>query len=116
MSRQDSIIDVPGAQIPNTEPDLALLRETRAAGHALLILYPISAASIPMRNPKGRAVRKPLDAVDHRVGVGLVFPRTPTGATFSALDVTYVSVPLPGLGQEDLDELADAAETMMEEG
>ncbi len=116
MSRQDSIIDVPGAQIPNTEPDLALLRETRAAGHALLILYPISAASIPMRNPKGRAVRKPLDAVDHLIGVGLVFPRTPTGATFSALDVTYVSVPLPGLGQEDLDELADAAETMMEEG
>ncbi len=116
MSRQDSIIDLPGEQVPDGESDLALLREDRAAGHGLLVLYPISAASIPMKNPKGRAVRKPLDAVDHLLGVGIVFPRTPAGAVFSALDVSYVAVRLPGLGADDLDELADAAETMMEEG
>ena len=116
MSKQDSIIDLPGEQVPDSESDLALLREDRAAGHGLLVLYPISAASVPMRNPKGRAVRKALDAAGHLIGVALVFPRTPPGTTFSALDVSYVSVQLPGLGQEDLDELADAAEQMVEEG
>lgn len=116
MSRQDSVIDLPGEQVPDGESALALLREDRAAGHALLVLYPVSAASVPMKNPKGRPVRKPLDAVDHLLGVGIVFPRTPAGAAFSALDVSYVAVRLPGLAEDDLDELADAAETMMEEG
>lgn len=116
MSRQDSIIDLPGEQVPDGESDLALLRENRAEGHGLLILYPISAASVPMRNPKGRRVRKAIDAVDHLVGVGIVFPRTPPGTAFSSLDVSYVSVSLSGLAQEDLDELADAAELMVEEG
>lgn len=116
MSRQDSVIDLPGEQVPDGESALALLREDRAAGHALLVLYPVSAASVPMKNPKGRAVRKPLDAVDHLLGVGIVFPRTPAGAAFSALDVSYVAVRLPGLAEDDLEELADAAETMMEEG
>jgi hypothetical protein len=106
----------PGSRSQDDESALALLREDRAAGHGLLVLYPISAASVPMRNPKGRAVRKPLDAVGHLLGVALVFPRTPPGTTFSALDVSYVSVQLPGLGQDELDELADAAEAMVEEG
>lgn len=116
MSKQDSIIDLPGEPVPESEPALAILRERCAAGYALLVLYPISAASVPMKNPSGLPVRKPLDAVDHLIGVGLVFPRTPPGTLFSALDVDYVSVPIPGLGEEDLDELADAAEMMVEEG
>ncbi len=115
MSKQDSLIDVPGARMPDNETELAILREEAAAGHGLLILYPVSAASVPMRNPSGRAVRKPLDAVGHLLGVGLVFPRNPPGATFSALDVSYVAVRLPGLEAEDIEELAEAAETMVEE-
>lgn len=116
MSRQDGVIDLPREPVPDGESALGLLRERRAAGHALLVLYPISAASVPMKNPKGRPVRKPLDAVDHLLGVGIIFPRTPAGAAFSALDVSYVAVRLPGLADTDLDELAEAAETVIEDG
>lgn len=116
MSRQDSVIDLPGEQVPDGESALALLREDRAKGHALLVLYPISAASVPIRNPKGHTVRKALDAVDHLLGVGIVFPRTPTGTAFSALDVSYIVARIRGLAADDLDELADAAEAMMDEG
>ncbi|UWX97744.1 Z1 domain-containing protein [Arthrobacter zhaoxinii] len=52
------------------------LRKTHAGGRGLLIIYVVSANSVPTRAPKAGQppVRRAMEAADHMIGVGVVFP------------------------------------------
>ncbi|MFD3718652.1 Z1 domain-containing protein [Streptomyces sp. NPDC058674] len=72
MSRRDAGVDLDLTGLSEvTEAALKVARRTQSPDTALLTLYPIDALS---PSPANRALRSPLDAVDHVIGVGLVFP------------------------------------------
>ena len=80
MSRRDILIDVDQAPPAGMENNWRKLKEYRARlqggrGLPLLLLYPINADSRPSRSSD----RQPLNAVDHILGMGLVFPESPDG-------------------------------------
>ncbi|MFF8554574.1 Z1 domain-containing protein [Streptomyces sp. NPDC015501] len=70
MSRRDAGVDLDLSTLDEvTEGALKQARRIQCPETALLTLYPIDRVS-PTRRPR----REPLDAVDHVIGVGLVFP------------------------------------------
>ncbi len=73
---------------------VADLQIKRPPGVGLLLIYPISKDSIPMKGEKmlKRGVRKPLEAVEHLIGVALAFPRTenPTTLGYKTVDLSRV--------------------------
>ena len=93
MSKTDRVIDleIPVAEIAEMSTGaIARLRNLpadggRGDGTGLLLLYPVSAASIPVRG--SAKTREPLDALAHIVGVGLVFPESRSRAA----QVDYVT-------------------------
>jgi hypothetical protein len=89
-------IDVTGSSSPG-RMDLLRERARQLPDHGLVILYPISGRSAP---DKAKANREPLDAIDHVIGLGLVFPdskRGPQGA------VKYMTADLSRLAPEEED-------------
>ena len=50
------------------------VRQKLSDGRGLVILYPISKDSIPMRAASGTRSRRDMQAADHLLGIGLVFP------------------------------------------
>ena len=54
--------------------DPRTVRRSLSERHGLVIVYPISKDSIPMRNAGGTASRRDMQAADHLIGIGLVFP------------------------------------------
>lgn len=50
------------------------VRRKLSDGRGLVIIYPISKNSIPMREAKGMHSRRDMQAVDHLLGIGLIFP------------------------------------------
>jgi hypothetical protein len=54
--------------------DPRTVRRSLSDRHGLVIVYPISKDSIPMRNAGGTASRRDMQAADHLIGIGLVFP------------------------------------------
>lgn len=97
MSRDDRVIDLPDPYIPAdmAQGEVERLRNTpaeggRGTGTALLALYPISPDSRPAR---GKDTRRPLDAVDVVLGVGLVFPTSPEirGVRYYTADLSKVA-------------------------
>ena len=50
------------------------VRRKLSDGRGLVIVYPISKDSIPMRAASGTRSRRDMQAVDHLFGIGLVFP------------------------------------------
>ncbi|MFE4392775.1 MULTISPECIES: Z1 domain-containing protein [Streptomycetaceae] len=75
-----------------TEDVLKQLRQTQLPDTGLLVLYPIDRVS-----PTRRKKRLPLDAVDHVIGVGMVFP-VPRGEDTR---VDWYSADLSGVVQDD---------------
>lgn len=81
MSRSDRVVDLPIRPEELNEMsigDVASLRNLpgrggQGDGTGLLLLYPVSKDSVPL---KSATTRDPLEAVDHVVGVGLVFPES----------------------------------------
>lgn len=110
MSETDVAIDVPqpAAELRGKDRDaLRDLRDGAAPDQGLLLIYPISKDSIPR---KGSSQRAPLGAVQHIIGLALVFPDVP----YSDLTPqSYMTVELPDVGSEmiDIDDLEDMAET-----
>ncbi|EKQ6315675.1 Z1 domain-containing protein [Pseudomonas aeruginosa] len=110
MSETDVAIDVPRQAADLRGKDRSALRNLRdeaAPDKGLLLLYPISKDSVPR---KGSSQRAPLKAVQHIMGLALVFPDVPQS------DLTpqnYMTVELPDVGSEmiDIDDLEDMAET-----
>ena len=104
MSRSDRLADL-AVPVPEIEAmDIAQLASARDVppkgrgdGSGLVALYPISKDSQPDRGKS----RVPLDAVDHVLGVGLVFP---TSAS-EAVGVDYMTADLSSIPREEpLDE------------
>ncbi len=110
MSETDVAADVPrpAAELRGKDrEELHQLREEAVPDTGLLLLYPISKDSAPLRESNQRA---PLKAVQHVVGLAMVFPNVPQG------DLTpqnYMTVDLPDVGSEmiDIDDLEDMTET-----
>lgn len=92
ISRKDRLadLDVPESDKPTPDSDreLAALRRRLAPSTGALLIYPISKYSEP--KPLARPVRDPrrsMEAPQHLIGVGLVFPHDET-----TTDPTYVAV------------------------
>ncbi|WP_018950961.1 Z1 domain-containing protein [Thioalkalivibrio sp. AKL12] len=81
MSRRDILVDVdqPPAGVENNWRAFKQYRAGKQGGQGfpLLLLYPINRDSRPTRDSN----RQPLSAVDHVLGMGLVFPEAPGGFT-----------------------------------
>lgn len=116
MSRHDRVIDIrlpEGALTADTRPaELAKYRSSPARGgygddSGLLLLYPVSRDSRPVRGTA--KTREPLDAVDHIVGVGFVFPEsgsTRANVEYITADVASmpeVEVEVPDEGDEPIE-------------
>lgn len=122
MSRHDRVIDVripEGVLTAETTPaELAKYRSSPASGgygdgSGLLLLYPVSKDSRPVRGTS--KTREPLDAVDHVIGVGFVFPEsrsTRANVEYVTADVASmpnVEVEVPDEGDEPVDSEAEVS-------
>lgn len=76
MSRPDVLIDCPGEEAGTRSwEELKQAREAVLGPRPLLLLYPIDANSSPAPTRPGKSpVRQGLNAADHLLGFGLVFP------------------------------------------
>ncbi|MFJ9947705.1 Z1 domain-containing protein [Kitasatospora sp. NPDC091207] len=98
MSRRDAAVDLVGDTAKLAEQEIKAERMRQFPDHGLLVLYPIDKVSTP--DPSKQQRREPLNAEEHVIGVGLVFPE-PRG-----LDSTvekYISADLSGIQIEDED-------------
>lgn len=104
MSRRDAAVDLEGAAADMTEQAIMKERRRQLPDHGLLVLYPIDKLSVP---EPAKKLRAPLDAPEHVIGVGIVFPEPQNGDS----TVRYVSADLSGVVLEDDDaELETALE------
>lgn len=116
MSRPDRAVDLAIApeELPTTADELARLRNLpaeggRGDGSGLLLLYPISKDSRPSRRAgatRSGRVRVPLEAVDHMIGVGMVFPVSRSASA----KVDYYTADIRTLGVEEPDAPDEADE------
>jgi hypothetical protein len=100
MSESDVLLDVEQASTEFLSRDqMRVFRDSRRPDRGMLLVYPISKDSRPDRS---RTQRRPLEAVQHVMGIGLVFPDVDKG---DFTPQTYVSVELPSESaeQDDLD-------------
>ncbi|MFI1537591.1 Z1 domain-containing protein [Streptomyces anandii] len=97
MSRRDAAVDLSGDIEKLTEKGIMDLRRAQLPDTGLLVLYPIDKVSAPSPSKKLRA---PLDAKEHVMGVGLVFPEPKQG---DSTVEKYISADLSGLRIEDED-------------
>jgi len=120
MSRHDRVIDIhlpDGALTGDTKPaELARYRSSPARGgygdgSGLLLLYPVSKDSRPVRGTA--KTRESLEAVEHVVGVGFVFPEsrsTRANVEYVTADVASmpeVEVEVPDEGDEPIETEAE---------
>ncbi|MFJ4788928.1 Z1 domain-containing protein [Streptomyces sp. NPDC088794] len=97
MSRRDGAIDLAGSTEKLTEQGIKDQRRLQLPATGLLVLYPIDKASEPSPAKKLRA---PLNAAEHVIGVGLVFPEPQDK---DSTVEKYISADLSGLRIEDED-------------
>lgn len=113
MSRNDRVIDLdlpPGE--PRADTPVARLVQLRnpaqsggvGEGTGLLLLYPVSKDSKPVRG--SAKTRTTLEAVEHAIGVGLVFPET---QSYTA-NVEYVTADVAAMPGVQVDAPDDADE------
>ncbi|MGW5336415.1 Z1 domain-containing protein [Streptomyces bauhiniae] len=97
MSRRDAAVDLDGDTAKLTEKQIMDLRHALLPDTGLLVLYPIDKTSTPSPNKKLRA---PLNAEEHVMGVGLVFPEP---RQEDSTVEKYISADLSGVRIEDED-------------
>lgn len=122
MSRHDRVIDIrlpEGVLTAETKPaELSRYRSSPARsgygdGSGLLLLYPVSKDSRPVRGTA--KTREPLDAVDHVIGVGFAFPEsrsTRANVEYITADVAAmpdVEVEVPDEGDEPVESEGELA-------
>ena len=120
-SADDRIVDLERPSGKLDENGMIALRNAKAAGKGLLLLYPISKHSTPaypgakprpakefceickqehLKAPKGKkSQRHPLLAFDHVLGAALVFPKSAVG------DENYMALDLASVFERDPDEV-----------
>ncbi|BCJ73688.1 endonuclease [Catellatospora sp. IY07-71] len=97
MSRRDAAVDLVVDRSGELSEDaIKKLRRVQLPDHGLLTLY-----AIDRHSPTRRPDRHPLQATDHVIGVGLVFPEP--RESDSAVEREYVSANLAGLHVEEED-------------
>ncbi|MFF2551980.1 Z1 domain-containing protein [Nocardia sp. NPDC058058] len=100
MSRKDAAIDLAGNISSLTEKEITKERRLQFPDTGLLVLYPIDKVSEPSID---RTTRVSLNADEHVIGVGLVFPE-PTGDDSTVpWEAHYVSADLSGVEPEEVD-------------
>jgi hypothetical protein len=100
MSRRDAAVDLDGDAGSLTEQEIKAERQRQLPDRGLLVLYPIDKVSSPPPREKQR--RLPIDADEHVIGVGLVFPQ-PYGED-SAIE--WISADLSGVDVDaDIEEV-----------
>ncbi|MER8028505.1 Z1 domain-containing protein [Streptomyces bauhiniae] len=97
MSRRDAAVDLDGDTAKLTEQQIMDLRHALLPDTGLLVLYPIDRTSTPSPTKKLRA---PLNAEEHVMGVGLVFPEP---RQEDSTVEKYISANLSGVRIEDED-------------
>lgn len=97
MSRRDAAVDLIGETAKLTEKGIMDLRRVQAPDTGLLVLYPIDRFSEPIPSKK---LRTSLNAEEHVIGVGLVFPAPRDG---DSTVEKYISAKLPNVSIEDED-------------
>ncbi|MFE0377546.1 Z1 domain-containing protein [Streptomyces inhibens] len=98
MSRKDAAIDLQGDTARMTEEEIKAERRRQLPDTGLVVLYPIDKVSEPAPT---KVTRRSLDAEEHVIGVGLVFPR-PAGDD-STVEWNYISADLSGVDLEEED-------------
>jgi Z1 domain len=105
MSKVDRVADVGVSRTGLAGRSEDELQDMRPDGVALLLLYPIAKDSTPLRPIVGKQRRVGLDAVEHVIGVGMVFPEAKNG---KLTPQSYMTADLSGVEREeeevDLDE------------
>ena len=109
MSKADIVADLDSTNIDIINMEAGdLLAERNKNEHGvtdkgLILIYPISKDSEP--SPHNRQAREPLNAIEHVIGLALVFPTadelTPQG---------YVTVDLSGISREEFEQLPEEDE------
>lgn len=78
MSKRDRVADLPPEIVSSadltSEADYRALRHRHGEGRGLLVIYPISRHSVPLRAAVAAGSRREMHAPGHLVGVGLIFP------------------------------------------
>ncbi|MFJ8438780.1 Z1 domain-containing protein [Kitasatospora griseola] len=97
MSRPDAAVDLMGETGKLTEKGIMDERRRQLPDTGLLVLYPIDRSSEPSPSKKLRA---PLNAEEHVIGVGLVFPEPRHG---DSTVEKYISANLSNVRLEDED-------------
>ena len=99
MSESDVCADFEETPSEITREQMFALRNSKAAGRGLLLIYPVSKMS---KAEAGSSNREDLNAAAHIIGIALVFPRT--GRISGTVD--YMSADLSAIEQDE-PELAD---------
>jgi hypothetical protein len=97
MSRPDAAVDLTGDTTKLTESGIKEKRRAQLPDTGLLVLYPIDKTSQPSPD---KELRAPLNAEEHVIGVGLVFPEPQQG---DSTVEKYISANLSGVRIEDED-------------
>jgi hypothetical protein len=97
MSRRDAAVDLSGDTAKLQEKAITAERRRQLPDSGLLVLYPIDKISEPIPSKK---LREALNAEEHVIGVGLVFPK-PAGEDTTV--AKYISADLSGVEIEEED-------------
>lgn len=93
MSRRDAAVDLAGDAGKLTEREIMTERRKQLPDTGLLVLYPIDSVSEPSPAKK---LREPLNAEQHVIGVGMVFPAPRNGDSevegYISADLSNVSI------------------------
>lgn len=108
MSKEDRVADLDLSRAEVRQKSEGELQALRPAGTGLLLLYPIDKDSQPRSERPGTTGRRaPLEAAEHLIGVGLVFPRAK-----SLTPVTYMTVDLSGIRREEVEYIDEEADSV----
>ncbi|MFE2999154.1 Z1 domain-containing protein [Nocardia sp. NPDC059246] len=102
MSRKDAAIDLAGDVSSWSEQEIRIARTQQLPNVGLLVLYPIDKVSTPAPS---RKMRRSLDAPEHVIGVGFMFPDPRDTDSTVPWEANYISADLSGVpGGGDLED------------
>jgi hypothetical protein len=108
MSKEDRVADLDLDRVEVRKMDEGRLQAMRPQHIGLLLLYPIDKDSLPRPRQDGhRSRRVPLNAMEHIIGVGLVFPQAE-----NLTAQQYMTVDLSGVQREEIEYVDEEVEAL----